>query len=91
MVTQPETVNIFHVKHGSGDVALNGFRRFDPTGAGIHLETAAPELALFTGNHPPIVVAALAVDLADHWNQVEQIVVRGVEHRIDLLAAGPTR
>ena len=70
LVRQIESISIGHVEHDSGDVAPNRLRRLDPAEAGIDLEIAAPELALFAGDHAPAEIAALAVDLADRWNEI---------------------
>ena len=87
---QIESVSIRHVEHRAGNVALNGFRRFHATNAAVHLHIAGSEHAILARNHPPVEITALAVNFAHRRDEIKQVVVRGVEHRIDLLTALPT-
>lgn len=60
-------------------------------GAAIHFNVAGSEYPPLAGNHAPVVITALAIDLAHGWDEVKQVIVRRLEHGIDPLATFPAR
>lgn len=89
LIRQLEAVSGAHVEHRPGDVALDRVGRLDAANAGVDLHRATAVVAGDAGHHPPVEILAVTVDFALGREQVVQVVVGGLEDRVDLLATLP--
>ncbi len=79
---QAELVTLAHVQVGAGNSAATAFGRHRRTLLEIHHHWACAVLPRPGGKHAETEIAAVAVDLADHRNQVVQVRLGSAEYRV---------